>query len=465
MSPRLFLLTVFLLAIGATKAGIIQLKNVKQMRTPTLLVSLDGFRADKLDEYLREYPNSTLQREFVEKGVKADYMRPQFPTLTFPNHHSIITGKQIQNHDIVGNSVFDPDYNEYVNLLRGTSKLDVKWWNTTEPIWLTAKKQGLKTASFFWAGSEVWTRHPDFFYLYNDDYLFQQRCDEVTNWFKKFKMDFSTLYFDEPDHTGHEFGPDSPQYREKVILVDQTLGYLIQKLTDANVIDNMNIIVLSDHGMTQMMNGSDSTIGLNEHLSLSLINSTRTVYGPTALIHPRNDTVKAQLFDALSKIPNMKVYYRENLPPELNFTASRRIAPIVAIADEGYWITGTKNYSAKTLNGNHGFPNQLESMRAIFLARGPDFKKNVKMGSFENTDVYSLLCRLINIQCHESDGSINPFLPILETSTTTAAPTTTVATSAPQPGKPTTTTSGSSRVGVSWAMSTVLGLVLLKIFQ
>ena len=139
MVARVFLLTV-LLALGAN-AGVIQLKNVKQMRTPTLLVSLDGFRADKLDEYLREYPDSTLQKEFVEKGVKADYMRPQFPTLTFPNHHSIITGKQIQNHDIVGNSVFDPDYNEYVNLLRGNNKLDVKWWNTTEPIWLTAKKQ------------------------------------------------------------------------------------------------------------------------------------------------------------------------------------------------------------------------------------------------------------------------------------------------------------------------------------
>lgn len=110
-------------------------------RTPTLLISLDGFRAPSLEEFLRENPDSFLQKEFVEVGVKAEYMQPSFPTLTFPNHFTIVTGLYMESHGIVGNALYDPDYNKKINFLRDSDSNDAKWWNKSEPIWLTAKNQ------------------------------------------------------------------------------------------------------------------------------------------------------------------------------------------------------------------------------------------------------------------------------------------------------------------------------------
>lgn len=155
----LSIVLVALAAITTTNAASVP----KSRRVPTLLISMDGFRADKLDQFLKSYPLSFMQREFVEKGVKAEYMMPSFPSLTFPNHWTLVTGKFIEHHEIVGNNVFDPYYGANgtkISLISDAGSKDVKWWNSSDPIWLTAKDQGLKTGSFFWVGSEVWTRHP-----------------------------------------------------------------------------------------------------------------------------------------------------------------------------------------------------------------------------------------------------------------------------------------------------------------
>jgi predicted AlkP superfamily pyrophosphatase or phosphodiesterase len=180
------------------------------------LVSFDGFRADYLNEFLSNNPNSYLQKLFVEVGVKAKYMNPSFPSLTFPNHFTLVTGLYMESHGITGNSFFDPNYNQSVNLLRDSNAMDIKYWNGSEPIWETAKRQGLKTASFFWTGSEVWGKNPDIFMAYNNRISFESRCDEIVNWFAKFELDFATLYFNEPDHTGHEYGPNSNEYKAQV---------------------------------------------------------------------------------------------------------------------------------------------------------------------------------------------------------------------------------------------------------
>lgn len=213
----------------------------------------------------------------------------------------------------------------------------------------------------------------------------------------------------------------------KIKDVDWLIGYLVELLRQADIADKLNIIIVSDHGMADMKN---ETIFVYDYVDKKLIDSNKTLFGIVSNIYPIDDEAvtklfflflnicivlflfflkKPKVFEALSKVPNLKVYYKENIPKELYFQKSNRIAPIVAIADEGYVM----NTFRQTLKGNHGFENQIESMRAIFLARGPSFKPNMKISSLNNVDVYPLLCDLMQIKCNPNNGSMDPFKDVL----------------------------------------------------
>jgi predicted AlkP superfamily pyrophosphatase or phosphodiesterase len=339
-------------------------------------------------------------------------MAPSFPSLTFPNHFTIVTGLYPESQGITGNKVYDSDLDDKINFLayRDANKLNPKWWNKSEPIWLTAKNQNLKTTSLFWTGSEVWTRNPDQFFPYDDyasRFSFEKRSDVIVDYFDKLDLDFGTLYNDEPDGTGHKFGPNSPEYYAKIADIDKEIGYLLDKLGEKNLLDKMNIIIVSDHGMATM---EGITYKVQDYIDRSLIDETKSSYGIVGNIYPKDDKDLQLVFDELSKIPNLNVYFKEDVPQKLNFKNSNRIGPIVTVANEGYVL----NTQTQSLKGNHGFDNSLTSMRSIFLARGPDFKKNIKMNAIKNVDVYPLLCGLLKIVCQQNNGSISPFLNILQ---------------------------------------------------
>jgi predicted AlkP superfamily pyrophosphatase or phosphodiesterase len=209
--------------------------------------------------------------------------------------------------------------------------------------------------------------------------------------------------------------------------MDDILGYLITLLLRKNLLDKINIVLVSDHGMAKM---AGTTVLVSSLVNTNLINSTRTVYGVVSNVHPVNDSVvsidnrvgdrfviyflnqqifynqKETVLNALSASPLLDCYLKENIPSRLNFQKSDRIAPIVCIAKEGYVM----NTVVQRLNGNHGFDNILESMNAVFLARGPDFKENVKIGMVKNVDVYPLLCELLIVNCNPNNGTMSPFL-------------------------------------------------------
>jgi ectonucleotide pyrophosphatase/phosphodiesterase family protein 5 len=180
---------------------------------PVLLISFDGTRADKFNSFLAKNPSSNFAR-FARTSSRASYMKPSFPSSTFPNHWTLVTGLYPESHGIVGNSVYDPIADINMRLAKSD---DVFWWNYTEPIWLSARKQGLKTASSFWVGNDVYPRNPDIFLDYSPNYDLRDRVDELAEWFHKFDLDFACMYFDEPDKTGHVFGPDSEEYMTKVL--------------------------------------------------------------------------------------------------------------------------------------------------------------------------------------------------------------------------------------------------------
>lgn len=378
-------------------------------RKPLLVVSFDGLRADKFDEFVSKNPKSAFSL-FINNGVKAEYMEPVFPSSTYPNHMSLVTGLFPESHGVILNSLYDPKYDSIFTFTSPKNPYEIQWWNQSEPIWMTAKKQGIKTASMMWIGTDIITRTPDIYIPYDDSYPFIYRIDDVVNYISKLKVDLTFLYFEEPDAAGHIFGPESEEYRKKIIEMDRYFGLLIEKLSKANVYNDLNIIIVSDHGIAQT--NIENNILLFDYVDEGKIDMNKTVEYETLLnIYPTPGNEEV-VYESLKKIQNTQVYYKHEIPKEYHYSNNDRIAPIVLIVDEGYTVTMLPS----PYLGNHGYSTSLPSMRAIFLAHGPSFKSNKTMKPFKSIDIYSLICDLSNIKCLANNGSIKAFKQILTNS-------------------------------------------------
>ncbi|XP_046360522.2 ectonucleotide pyrophosphatase/phosphodiesterase family member 5-like [Haliotis rufescens] len=360
-----------------------------------LLVSMDGFRYDYLDKV--ETPNFD---DFARHGVKLPYMNNSFVTKTFPNHYTMVTGLHEESHGITENHMYDPVFNSTFSMRTH----EPRWWNGGEPLWVTAKKQGLKTGTYYWPGSEVEIRgvRPDYWLNYSDHTPYKERVDTVIDWFKTKGVQMATLYYPEPDHTGHVSGPDSPQIIQKVKEMDGILGYLVQKMKDNGLENEVNLIVTSDHGMTSI--SKTRSLDLQSYLNNSDIVRVPSV-GPVAHIQPvagREDAVMA----LLRNVSHITAFKKDDIPDHFHYKNNRRIMPIIAIADEG-WMIYNKDNEKSTLKGTHGFDNRLMTMKPIFLARGPNFKTNFKSDPIQNVDIYPLVCKLLNIEPAPNNGSLD----------------------------------------------------------
>ncbi|XP_071090159.1 ectonucleotide pyrophosphatase/phosphodiesterase family member 5-like [Haliotis cracherodii] len=363
-----------------------------------LLVSMDGFRYDYLDKV--DTPNFD---DFARHGVKLPYMNNSFTTLTFPNHYTIVTGLWEESHGIIGNHMYDPEFDATFNM--GTKQ--TRWWDGGEPLWVTAKKQGLKTGTYYWPGSEVEIQgvRPDFWFPYKDDTPYKERVDTVMDWFKTKGVQMATLYYPEPDHTGHGYGPDSQQVRDKVKYMDGILGYLVQKLKENDLENEVNVIITSDHGMVAIDN-VNKVVDITDHVNMTQVERI-PIYGPVMQIQPKEGQVGDIMAD-LNGVPNITAYKKENVPEHFHYSNNRRIMPIVIIADEGWQLTTDKAKQAKnTLKGTHGYDNRLMSMKPIFLARGPNFKTNFTSDPIKIVDIYPLVCKLLNIEPAPNNGSLD----------------------------------------------------------
>lgn len=233
--------------------------------------------------------------------------------------------------------MYDPDFDETFN--KGTK--DTKWWDGGEPLWVTARKQGLKSAVFFWPGSESVIRglRPNIYKEYNENVPFQTRVDTVVQWLSN-EIDLALLYFHEPDSTGHKFGPNSPEVKAKVMEMDNVLGYIVKELDRADLTSRVNVIVTSDHGMTEI-DYAARHIDLSEYIDMESIEHIPT-YGPISNILPKHN-MNDILLKNLSGIPHLQVYHRESIPERWHYKNNRRILPILAVADEGWVIVKVKH--------------------------------------------------------------------------------------------------------------------------
>ncbi|QDH69548.1 alkaline phosphatase family protein [Marilutibacter alkalisoli] len=378
---------------------------------PVLLVSIDGFHPGYLD--LGITPN--LAR-VVDAGVRAEWMNPSYPSLTFPNHYTLVTGLRPDRHGIVHNTMQDPELGDF-SLRNRDAVGDGRWWGG-EPIWVGASKAGLPNATVFWPGSEaaIQGMHPDRWMPYDGDLPYNERVDTVLGWLSEpeaTRPRIATLYFENVDKYGHENGPDSSETRAAIREADAAIGRLLDGLQARGLLDRINLIVVSDHGMAATT--AEQAVAIEDIVSPS--DGKVVSHGQSVGIEPvpgREAALEAHL---LGRHDRYQCWRRQDLPKRWHYGRNPRIPSIICQMDEGsdaipaQWIERRR---ASGSRGSHGFDPDLPSMRAIFIARGPAFRNGAVIPAFDNVDVYPLLARLIGIEPADNDGDISSLLPALE---------------------------------------------------
>jgi predicted AlkP superfamily pyrophosphatase or phosphodiesterase len=390
-------------------------KKVKDLKSTVILISLDGFRYDYLDKYQPKILN-----ELAKSGVRAKWLIPSFPTKTFPNHYTIATGLYPQHHGIIENNIYDRGFDAVFGLSKREEVENPRWW-LGEPIWITAEKQGQKAATFFFPGTETDFNgvRPSIWKKYEHTLPFNERVDTVLSWFdlpKETRPNFFTLYFDEPDSSGHNFGPDSEETGKAVAKVDEQIGRLVEGLKKRKIYKNVNIIIVSDHGMAKTL-GKDSVL-LDDYFDFKL--AERMLWTSEIVqIFPK-ENMEDEIISGLSKITNASCWRKSEIPERLHYTESSRIAPIICSAAEGWTLTNRESFAkAKTRDsfekphGAHGYDNKYQSMQATFIAHGKAFKKGFVSEPFENIQVYNLMCKILGLQPAKNDGDFNKIKQVL----------------------------------------------------
>lgn len=378
---------------------------LSQSKKYTILISFDGFRWDYLNRGLT--PNLDMMKS---SGVHALSLRPTYPSKTFPNHQSIITGMYNDNHGIISNNFKDPFSKERYRLGDTNAVRESKWY-LGEAFWETAKRQGIITASYFWPGSEInySQRRPNYFMNYEHEKPYYKRIEGILNWLSlpiKERPRFITLYFDATDTYGHKFGTNSPQLNKSIQILDTLIGTLFNGLERLNLIDSINVIVVSDHGMTDIQR--EKTINIKNLLD----GFDYTVEGDmTFLMIDPSEKDSDKLLSLLKKNENHYKLYRKNeIPDYLHYKNNPFIYPILLIADLGWSFVDDKTLNKWDENyskANHGYDNNHLDMHGIFLAKGPDFKNNYLTGTLWNVDIYPLLCKIFNISPRSNiDGKL-----------------------------------------------------------
>uniref|UniRef100_A0A3Q1J386 Uncharacterized protein n=2 Tax=Anabas testudineus TaxID=64144 RepID=A0A3Q1J386_ANATE len=376
-------------------------------RNKLLLISFDGFRWD----YDQDVDTPNLDQLAVD-GVKAKYITPPMLTMTSPSHFTTITGRWVEDHEVVHNMMFNTSTNQKVPHKLTMSRSE--WWgNGVLPLWITAQNQGLKTASFHYPGGGVKYRgqtvnralleelnHPD-----DNETEWRQNIDTVMSWFSEEDFDLVTLYYGEPDNVGHAKGPDHPDRKKIIQQIDRTLGYLREAISLHHLNDSLNVIITSDHGMTTIKKRPQvDEIILREYLNLIKLASFEILdYGGFGILTPRPGK-EQEVFDALSNAPNLTVYKKNEMPENFHLGKSKRLPPIVVVADLGFNLNS--RFIVYVNKGDHGFHNGEMDMKTIFRAFGPDFKKNLLSEPFDSIHIYPLMCKLLQIEPAPHNGSL-----------------------------------------------------------
>ena len=371
-----------------------------------IVIGVDGFARRYLDA-----DSAPTLHAIAREGVSASHgMIPSFPTVTFPNWYAMATGLYPDHSGIVNNRFYDPAYaDEFI--YKNAIAHEAHWWGG-EPIWVTATKQGTLVGMMFWVGSDapIMGVRPAHWHSYDHAIPFSARIDTLLSWIdlppgKRPRLLMG--YFEEPDTQGHIHGPDAPETRAAVLRVDSALAQLTAGLRARTLYDSVDIVIVSDHGMAAI--SPERRVYLDDYVDSANVNVVNM--SPNLMIGARDGNDDA-LLARLAKMPHLKVWKKADVPARLHYGANPRIPPIVGIIDDG-WMIEWRHGKPYDGGGEHGYDNADSDMRALFLARGPDFKPGVSIDPFPNVDVYDLIARLLGITPATNDGALAPFAPVL----------------------------------------------------
>jgi predicted AlkP superfamily pyrophosphatase or phosphodiesterase len=373
---------------------------------PLILISLDGFRWDYSDLHPGE--SATLRR-LKREGTSARELIPVFPTNTFPNHYSIVTGLYPVNHGIVNNDFFDVERGKFFKFNQAGGAHDPHWWGG-EPIWVTAIKQGHKAAASFWVGSEAEIRgvRPTFWRPYDGRLPFETRLEELVKWMRlpvAERPALITFYLEEVNGAGHRHGPNSPELVAAIKFVDTCIATILARLAAEGI--EPNLVIVSDHGM--VATDLKRVVVLEDYIERATVQIEAD--GSGVALRP-NDGNMEGLVRALQKIPHAKTYRAEDLPAHLHLKPSPRVAPVWVLPEEGWHVATratfdrlrTRYAATGYLQGDHGYDPNLSSMRGIFIAHGPAFRRGAEIAAVENIHVYNLLCAVLKLKPARNDG-------------------------------------------------------------
>jgi len=374
-----------------------------------VLVSLDGFRYD----YAKKYEARHILA-LAKSGASApDGMIPSYPSVTFPNHYTIVTGLYPEHHGIVAMSFYDPVRKQKYAYNDAATVTDGSWYGGT-PLWSLAEKEGMRSACFFWPGSEaeIAGERPTYYLKYEDAYPDEKRVDQVIAWLglpEEKRPHFITLYYPNVDHAGHKFGPDAPETRDAVRHVDMLIGELSQRLNKTHL--PIDLIVVSDHGMEATKGG---WINLDTFADLTNFETAGT------LLYGKDEAATEKAYQQLkSASGDFKVYRRAHVPAVLDYNQSAREGDPVIVPTGPFSIRAhapsdpAKDYPPN--KGSHGYdPREMPDMKAIFYATGPDIKKGATLRPFENVNIYPFIAELLQLDAPATDGKLSVLQGVLK---------------------------------------------------
>ena len=376
---------------------------------PLLLISIDGLRHD----YIGQFDSPALDR-MIDEGLYADSLMQVFPTKTFAAHYSLVTGLYPGTHGVVANSMWDPQRRQFFSMRNRKAVSDGFWFQGGEPIWVTAERQGLTAATFFWPGSEAMIKRtrPTYWRSYDGRVSHTRRINQALDWLAlpdSDRPDLITLYFSRVDSRAHRDGPAADSVFAAAAEIDRQLGRLLDALEKTGRLDETNIIVVSDHGMSAV--SRQRTIVLDGHLDLTRVRVSD--WGPAAQIWATRMPAE-KIVAALEDVPHLRVWAKQAIPERYHFGRHQRVPDVLAEADPGWLISSRQRMSRPdSPAGMHGWDPALAEMHGIFIARGPGFIPGSRSPAMASVDVYSLMARLLGLKPAKNEGRPDSFLPYL----------------------------------------------------
>jgi len=405
---KFFVFFISLLLLSCSQAPVTQ-STAAASPGSLLIISIDGLRHDYLS--LHQAP---MLAELAAGGVHVKQLQPVFPSKTFPNHYSLVTGLHPERHGIVDNSMYDPEHQRQFAMSMADQVADGFWWQG-EPIWITAELQGVKAATYFFPGSEaeIKGKRPSYWFPYQHETPNRERTEQVLAWLALPEAErprVITLYFSDVDSAGHNYGPRSEQVAQALAEVDAELTYLVQTLRERGQAEQVNLIISSDHGMAEV--DQRKYIIADELFDGSLTQNVR-FSREIVSIFPKSgqEELLYQQIAGRYNPEQMRLYRKHELPERFQHQQHARIAPIILLAEQP-WIFVRRSLlpglkadpSFFRARGSHGYDNTEPDMQGMLIAYGPAFKQQATVAQLSMVDFYNVMARVVGLTPAPNQG-------------------------------------------------------------